>query len=98
MTATNITRTVGIEDTEIKVGNGLTLNADAGTLATPSSTLASDLVVSGDASALARTLALASPKAPWTPLPTTVHVGAGRRRRESRKGAIGSASLACAAA
>jgi hypothetical protein len=57
MTATNITRTVGIEDTEIKVGNGLTLNADAGTLATPSSTLASDLVVSGDASALARTLA-----------------------------------------
>ena len=55
MTATNITLTVGIEDTEIKVGNGLTLNADAGTLATPSSTLASDLVVSGDASATSLT-------------------------------------------
>jgi hypothetical protein len=59
MTATNITRTVGIEDAPIMVGIGLTLNADAGTLATPSSTLATDLVVTGDASALARTLAQA---------------------------------------
>jgi len=59
MTATNITRTVGIEDSSINVGNGLTLNADAGTLLTPSSTLATDLVVTGDATALARTLAQA---------------------------------------
>ena len=55
MTATNITRTVGIENSTIKVGNGLTLNADAGTLVSPSNTLATDLVVSGDAIALART-------------------------------------------
>ena len=56
MTATNITRTVGIENGTIKVGNGLTLRSDA-----ISSTKAEDIVKGpGDASAVAGTTDQAS--------------------------------------
>lgn len=67
MTATNITRTVGIENGTIKVGNGLTLRSDA-----ISSTKAEDIVKGpGDASAVAGTTDQASV------LNSTITVGEG---------------------
>lgn len=64
MTATNSTRTVGIDSSNIKIGTGTTLNASAN-----STTPATDSLASGDASAIANTTAQAAI------LNTTIRVG-----------------------
>jgi len=60
MTATNIQTTIGVDNSTLEVLQNAEINADAGTQATPSSYGASDTVVSGNAEALAKTLAQAA--------------------------------------
>jgi hypothetical protein len=60
MTATNIQTTIGVNNSTLEVNQNAEINADAGTQASPSTYGASDTVVSGNAEALAKTLAQAA--------------------------------------